>query len=183
MQSSEAFDFPPLVPKSRITFGEEEGLDFGGRYTVEADRQAVWAALNDANVLKACIPGCKRIEWVSDTALELEVAVNFGVAHPVFKGDLFLSDVTPAERYTLTGQGRGGLLGKAKASADITLADAEGRTLLAFAATGGASKQIMSLGRALIGNSAQRIVDGFFERFGVAMGARVTPLRSEDRPG
>ncbi len=151
-------------------------MDFGGRYRVAAGRGAVWTALNDTEILKACIPGCKRIDWVADDALELEVSVNFGVAHPTFTGDLFLSNVAPAERYTLTGQGRGGLLGKAQASADIELADLGADTLLSFAASGGASGRIMSMGKALIGNSAQKIIDGFFERFGEAMGAQVSPL-------
>lgn len=156
-------------------------MDFGGRYRVEADRQAVWAALNDTEVLKACIPGCKRIDWASNDALELEVSVNLGVVHPTFKGDLLLSDVEPAQSYRLTGQGRGGLMGKAQASADIALDDLTDGTLLSFAATGGASGQVMKLGKALIGNSAQKIIDGFFERFGAAMGAKVTPLETESR--
>lgn len=139
---------------------------------------AVWTALNDTEVLRACIPGCKRIEWTSQTALELEVQVNLGVVKPVFKGDLTLSDIVAAERYTLTGQGRGGLVGKAQASADIALVDMGAITLLTFTAYGGASGQIMKLGKALIGNSAQRIIDGFFERFGEAMGAEVVPLNA-----
>jgi len=151
-------------------------VDFGGRYRLTADRQAVWAALNDTEILKACIPGCQRIDWITDSALEIEVAVNLGVVRPTFKGDLMLSNVEPASRYTLTGQGRGGLLGRAQASADIALSEIDGDTLLHFDATGGASGQIMKMGRALIGNSAQRIIDGFFERFGTAMGADVVPL-------
>ena len=151
-------------------------MDFGGRYRLTADRQAVWAALNDTEILKACIPGCQRIDWITDSALEIEVAVNLGVARPTFKGDLMLSNVEPASRYTLTGQGRGGLLGRAQASADIALSELDGDTLLHFDATGGASGQIMKMGRALIGNSAQRIIDGFFDRFGAAMGAKVVPL-------
>lgn len=151
-------------------------MDFGGRYRLTADRQAVWAALNDTEILKACIPGCQRIDWITDSALEIEVAVNLGVVRPTFKGDLMLSNVEPASRYTLTGQGRGGLLGRAQASADIALSEIDGDTLLHFDATGGASGHIMKMGRALIGNSAQRIIDGFFERFGTAMGADVVPL-------
>ena len=154
-------------------------MDFGGRYRVYANRLAVWNALNDAEVLKACIPGCKSIRWVSDTALELEISVNLGVVHPTFKGDLLLSDIDPATRYTLTGQGRGGLLGKAQASADITLIDLDNATLLSFEATGGASGQIMKLGRAIVGNSAQKVIDGFFERFSEAMGAKVVPLEPQ----
>ncbi|MOA64014.1 hypothetical protein D3C78_1899330 [compost metagenome] len=56
------------------------------------------------------------------------------------------------------------------------LADAGEQTILSFGADGGASGQIMRLGKAIIGNSAQKIIDGFFLRFGEAMGAEVTPI-------
>ena len=151
-------------------------MEFGGRYRVAAPRDRVWAALNDTAVLKAAIPGCHRIEWADETALDLEIKVNLGVVHPVFKGGLSLSNIVPAERYTLTGKGKGGLLGLAEGSADIVLSDAGEETELVFTAIGGASGQIMRLGKAIIGNSAQKIIDGFFERFGEAMGAEVTPL-------
>lgn len=151
-------------------------MDFGGRYTIAAPRVAVWAALNDTAMLKAAIPGCHRIEWSDETRLDLEIKVNLGVVHPVFKGELALSDIVPAERYTLSGRGKGGLLGLAEGSADIVLTDDGEGTLLVFAAKGGASGQIMKLGKAIIGNSAQKVIDGFFERFGAAMGAEVTPL-------
>ena len=155
-------------------------MEFGGRYLVAADRLAVWNALNDTEVLQACIPGCRKIEWVGADALVAEIAVNLGVAHPVFTGDLLLSNVDPARTYTLTGRGRGGLLGRVEASADIALSDTpDGKTHLAFTATGGASGRIMSLGKALIGNSAQKVIDGFFVRFGEAMGAAVMPLPVE----
>lgn len=154
-------------------------MDFGGRYTIAAPRVAVWAALNDTEMLKAAIPGCHRIAWASETTLDLEIKVNLGLVHPVFKGDLALSDIVPAERYTLTGKGKGGLLGLAEGSADIILDDDGEDTLLVFAAQGGASGQIMRLGKAIIGNSAQKVIDGFFERFGAAMGAKVTPLAVE----
>lgn len=154
-------------------------MDFGGRYLIAAPRVAVWAALNETEVLKAAIPGCHKIVWNSDTTLDLEIKVNLGVVHPVFKGDLALTGIVPAERYTLTGKGRGGLLGLAEGSADIVLSDDGEDTLLVFTAKGGASGQIMRLGKAIIGNSAQKVIDGFFERFGEAMGAKVTPVGVE----
>ena len=82
--------------------------------SIAAPRVAVWAALNDTEVLKAAIPGCHKIAWTGETTLDLEIKVNLGVVHPVFKGDLTLSDIVPAERYTLTGKGKGGLLGLAE---------------------------------------------------------------------
>jgi len=151
-------------------------MQFGGRYLVDAGRDAVWRALNNTEVLKAAIPGCHKIEWLDETSLALVIKVNLGLVQPTFSGDLVLSDVRPAERYRLSGKGRGGLLGLAEAEADIVLTDSAGGTVLDFAATGGASGQIMKLGQSLIGNSAQRVIDGFFARFGAAMGARVTAL-------
>jgi len=159
-------------------------MEFGGRYRLEAPRDAVWAALNDAEILCACIPGCKRLVWAGPGRLELEIEVNLGLMKPVFKGELELHDVDPARTYTLLGRGKGGMLGLAQASADIALMDAPGGTELSFAATGGASGQIMKLGKAMIGDRAQRIIDGFFERFAKAMGVAIVPLGVPgDTPG
>jgi carbon monoxide dehydrogenase subunit G len=153
-------------------------MEFGGRYLFSAARHRVWEALNDTEVLKAAIPGCRSIEWTSETTLELEIQVNFGVVQPVFGGDLELRDIQPAERYTLAGKGRGGLLGMAEGAADIVLSDtADGATELTFTARGGADGGIMKLGRTILGNSAQKVIDGFFVGFGEAMGTTVTPLR------
>jgi carbon monoxide dehydrogenase subunit G len=100
--------------------------------------------------------------------------------HPTFKGELALSNIVPAQSYTLSGRGKGGLLGLAEGSADVILADDGADTILTFIADGGASGQIMKLGKALIGNSAQRIIDGFFERFGAAAGIAVEPLPPQE---
>lgn len=155
-------------------------MDFGGRYLFGASREKVWAALNDTAVLGAVIPGCRTIEWNGPGTLDLSLAVNLGIAHPTFSGVLELSNVVPAESYTLTGRGKGGMLGKAQASADITLKDApDGGTLLSFDAAGHADGGIMRLGKTLIGSSAQKVIDGFFAAIGGVMNVPVTALERD----
>lgn len=152
-------------------------MEFGGRYRIAAPRDAVWKALNDPEMLKAAIPGCSHLAWSGATTLDLAITVNLGVVKPTFKGELALSDVIPAQSYTLSGRGKGGLLGLAEGSARITLEDLpDANTLLAFTAEGGASGQLMKLGKAAIGSSAQRVIDGFFERFAAAVGVGIEPL-------
>ena len=151
-------------------------MDFGGRYLFGAKRADVWAALNDTRVLGAVIPGCQQIAWTSPTTLDLSIKVSLGFVHPTFAGELELSDVHPAERYRLNGRGKGGMLGMAQASADITLSDDPAGTILSFDAAGKADGGIMRLGKALIGNSAQKLIDGFFEAIGREMNAIVTAL-------
>ena len=111
-------------------------------------------------------------------ALDLSIKVNLGIVHPVFAGDLALSNVVPAHSYTLSGRGRGGMLGLAQGDAHIRLEDAPDGTLLSFVAAGKADGGIMRLGKSLIGKSAQRVIDGFFESIGREMGANVTALPS-----
>lgn len=154
-------------------------MEFGGKYLLAAPRDAVWDALNDAETLKAAIPGCTRIDWTSDDELEVVIAVNLGLAKPTFTGDLTLSNINPAVKYTLSGKGRGGLLGLAHGAADITLVDHEDGTVLEFSASGGASGQIMRLGKKIIGSSAQTVIDRFFERFAAAMDTSITPLHAQ----
>lgn len=151
-------------------------MDFGGRYRFATPRAAVWQALNDTSILRACIPGCRRIEWTGPDILALDVEVDLGPFHPVFGGELSLTNVVPALSYTLSGKGKGGLLGLAHASADIVLSDAAEGSELSFAARGAASGRIMQLGRALVGERAQAMIDGFFIHFGEVMGTVVTPL-------
>lgn len=145
-------------------------------YHIAADREAVWQALNDTEVLQSTIPGCQAIDWTSKTSLEAQIVVNLGVARPKFSGVLDLSNIDPAKSYTLSGHGKGGLLGKAHGEAHVTLSDHEGGTKLAFSAGGGASGQLQRLGSALLGAGANRLIDDFFARFGDAMQAKVTPL-------
>jgi uncharacterized protein len=155
-------------------------VDFGGRYLFGAKRAEVWAALNDTKVLGAVIPGCQAINWTSPSTLDLTIRVSLGFVHPTFAGMLELSNMRPAESYTLAGRGKGGMLGMAQAAADIALADDPGGTVLTFTAAGKADGGIMRLGRSLIGNSAQKLIDGFFEAIGREMGVSVTPLAVGD---
>ena len=71
------------------------------------------------------------------------------------------------------------MLGMAQGAAHIVLSDDGDGTELRFTATGGADNAVMKLGRALLGKSAQRVIDHFFDRFGDTFGAAVTPLGEE----
>ena len=46
-------------------------MDFSGRYVIPAPADAVWAALNDPEILKYCIPGCEEIEKTTGARLRV----------------------------------------------------------------------------------------------------------------
>jgi len=94
--------------------------------TLAADRAAVWAALNDAEVLKPCIPGCEELTGSPDEGFEAVVKQKVGPVKATFKGHVTLSDVVEGESYTISGEGKGGVAGFAKGGAQVNLSDAEG---------------------------------------------------------
>jgi len=134
--------------------------------TLAADRAAVWAALNDAEVLKACIPGCEELTGSPDEGFEAVVKQKVGPVKATFKGHVTLSDVVEGESYTISGEGKGGVAGFAKGGAQVNLSDAEGGgTDLHYDVEAKVGGKIAQLGSRLIDSFARKMADQFFERF------------------
>ncbi|MGB0410027.1 MAG: CoxG family protein [Pikeienuella sp.] len=136
-----------------------------GTRTIAADRETVWAALNDADVLKACIKGCQELEKTSDTSFEAVVKQKVGPVSATFKGAVELSDLNPPTSYRIAGEGKGGAAGFAKGGADVTLADVEGGTELSYDVDAKVGGKIAQLGSRLIDGFAKKMADQFFETF------------------
>jgi carbon monoxide dehydrogenase subunit G len=134
--------------------------------TLAADRAAVWAALNDAEVLKACIPGCEELTGSPEEGFEAVVKQKVGPVKATFKGEVSLSDVIVGESYTISGEGKGGVAGFAKGGAQVSLSDAEGGgTDLHYDVEAKVGGKIAQLGSRLIDSFARKMADQFFERF------------------
>ena len=61
-------------------------MEFVGEYRIAAPRETVWRALNDPEMLKACIPGCEELEKKSQTdftVLEKFVGYTFIRCEPL----------------------------------------------------------------------------------------------------
>ena len=98
-------------------------MEMQGEYRIPARREQVWAALNDPEILKACIPGCETLEQTSDTGFAATVALKVGPVRAKFAGAVELSDIDPPNGYTISGEGKGGAAGFAKGGAKVDLAE------------------------------------------------------------
>lgn len=134
--------------------------------TIAADRATVWAALNDAQTLKECIPGCEELTGTPEEGFSAVVKQKVGPVKATFKGDVVLSDVVPGTSYTISGEGKGGVAGFAKGAAKVVLSDAaDGGTDLHYDVDAKVGGKIAQLGSRLIDSFARRMADQFFERF------------------
>jgi len=136
-----------------------------GAVVLPADRAAVWTALNDPEVLKACIPGCQELEKVSDTEFRATAKISVGPVKATFKGNVMLTDLVPPDSYTISGEGQGGVAGWAKGGAKVRLEDVEGGTNLVYDVEANVGGKIAQLGGRLINGVAKKYADEFFTNF------------------
>ena len=144
-------------------------MTMNGEVTLPAGIDAVWAALNDAEVLKACIPGCEQLNKDDDTHFSAVVKVKLGPVKASFKGKVELVDLDPPNGYKISGEGDGGVAGFAKGGASVTLTEKDGGTLLTYNVEAQIGGKLAQLGQRLINGSAKKIADEFFANFAKAV--------------
>lgn len=138
---------------------------------IKAPRDEVYAALNDPEILRECIPGCEELIKHSDTELEARVVLKIGPVKAKFKGDVTLSPDAPPERFSLQGQGNGGAAGFAKGGAVVTLEDHEEGTLLRYDASADIGGKLAQLGNRLVQGTAKKLSATFFNSFAEKVGS------------
>ncbi len=144
-------------------------MDLTGEYRIPAPRETVWAALNNAEILKACIPGCEELTKTSDTELVAKVVAKIGPVKAAFGGKVTLSDLDPPNGYTISGEGQGGAAGFAKGAAKVRLEPADGgtATVLHYAADAQIGGKLAQIGSRLVEGTAKKLADEFFAAFAV----------------
>ena len=148
-------------------------MELSGEYEIAAPRERVWALLNDPAVLKECIPGCEDLTADGDNAFAATVVLKIGPIKARFSGEVTLSDKVVPESYTITGEGKGGVVGFAKGSAKVHLAENGGATTLTYDVTADVGGKIAQLGSRLIASTSKKLADQFFGKFAELAGAPV----------
>ena len=156
-------------------------MELTGEHRISAPRATVWAALHDPDLLKDCIKGCKSLEMAGDT-MKATVEAKVGPVKATFDADVAIENSVAPERYTLVGEGKGGVAGFAKGSADVTLAeDGPDATILTFKADAKIGGKLAQLGSRLVDSTAKRYASDFFaclsERLNAGGPAADTPRR------
>lgn len=140
-------------------------MDLTGEYRIAAPRAVVWKALNDPEILRVAIPGCESLEKVSDTEMTAKVAIKIGPVSAKFAGKVTLSDLDPPKGYRITGEGQGGAAGFARGTAQVTLEEDGGATVLRYNADASVGGKMAQIGSRLVQGAAQKMANEFFGRF------------------
>jgi len=156
-------------------------MEFTGRYLIPATPQAVWVALNDPEVLKACINGCERMEKTDPAHFEAAVTLKIGPVKATFKGKVAIEEMDPPHRCVLRGEGQGGVAGFAKGEAVVVLEPVEDGTALTYTAKASIGGKLAQIGQRLIDGASRQIADEFFAEFAHVVGATPGAILPEER--
>jgi uncharacterized protein len=150
-------------------------MTMNGEYQLPVARETVWEKLNDAETLKACIPGCEQLDKVSDTEFQAVAVTKIGPVKAKFKGKVTLSDLDPPNGYRISGQGDGGVAGFATGGATVKLEPKDGGTLLSYAVEAQIGGKLAQLGQRLVNGAAKKLADDFFKKFAASVSAPSAP--------
>ncbi len=145
-------------------------MKMNGEFRVPTDRETVWRALNDPEVLKECLPGCQEIEKTSDTEMTATLALKVGPVKATFAGGVTLSELDPPNGYTLSGQGQGGTAGFASGEAKVRLVEDGGETVVQYEVDAKVGGKLAQIGSRLIDSTAKKLSKQFFDSLAEKLG-------------
>jgi carbon monoxide dehydrogenase subunit G len=149
-------------------------MELNDKIFIAAPMAQVYEALNDPEVLKACIPGCEELIKHSNTELEAKVVSKVGPVKAKFTGNVTLDQSGAPDQFSLTGKGNGGAAGFARGGADVTLTEHDDGTMLTYTAKAEIGGKLAQLGSRLIVGIAKKLASKFFVKFSELAGTTVS---------
>jgi len=147
-------------------------MEMTGEQLIHASQAETWAALNDPEVLKACVPGCESIERASDTEYAVQMTARVGPVSAKFKGKLNLSNMNPPHSYSIAFEGQGGVAGFAKGGADVSISPEGHMTKLAYKVKANVGGKLAQIGSRLVDAAANKVANDFFNAFNEKVGKK-----------
>lgn len=150
-------------------------MELTGSHRIPAPRDRVFAALCDPDILLRCIPVLEDIDRLTPTDYAATVRASVGPLKARFAGRLTLVPQDAPRFYLLLAEGTGGLAGRVRGEARVTLEAVGDHTHLTYtlaAALGGA---VGRLAVTLIQAKSDRVIGAFFERFTAEILPRPAP--------
>ncbi|WP_244814703.1 CoxG family protein [Caballeronia sp. Lep1P3] len=136
-------------------------------HSLPVPQARAWQALNDTEILKACIPGCDSIEADGENAYAVGMTAAVGPVKARFKGRMELTEIDAPHTYTIVFEGQGGAAGFSKGSAKVNLEPGENAetTTLTYSAHAQVGGKLAQIGSRLVDGAARKIAGEFFKRF------------------
>ena len=135
-----------------------------GEVTIQADRQAVWDFLTDAEAISQCAPGLESMKIIEpDKQFEAVAGVGFGTVKVRFVTNVKWVELDPPNMAKMTAHGTAPG-SAADVEGEMRLADIpEGGTRMSWSAEVVISGTLASLASRMMGSVSKKIANTFFD--------------------
>ena len=152
-----------------------------GSYQIKLEKQKVWEALNNPDILQKSIPGCEDFKRNSDTDFTATATNKIGPFNASFTGDIKLKEINAPHSYVIEGSGNSPV-GFASGEAKVKLEDSEEGTKLSYEVEANVGGKIAQVGSRLIDMTAKKMADIFFKNFSDLITIEKIPRETEVKP-
>ena len=139
-------------------------MKLSGSYQINLEKQKVWKALNDPEILRKSIPGCEEFKKDSETEFTATATNKIGPFNASFTGNIELKEINAPHSYVIEGSGNSPV-GFASGEAKVKLEEVEGGTKLIYEVEANVGGKIAQVGSRLIDMTAKKMADIFFGNF------------------
>ena len=140
-------------------------MKFEGSYQLNAKIVDVWKNLNDPEVLKNCIDGCKEFQETKNNEFKTKIIIKLGPVNATFNSIINISNVIHQKSYAIEAKGNAGSLGLASGKVNVILEDHGEMTTLNYEANSKINGKLAQLGSRLIDGSVRKNTESFFRNF------------------
>jgi carbon monoxide dehydrogenase subunit G len=138
-------------------------LKLSGARTIRAEPDAIWDFLLTPERLRACLPGCERLEATSPTTFEGTMSLGIGFLRGSYAGKIEVVEQRRPQDLTLHVTGGGGL-GKVDATGTVRfVSTGGGATYLLYDGQAAVSGRVTFVGERVIEATATRLFGLFFD--------------------
>ncbi|HBB98703.1 MAG TPA: carbon monoxide dehydrogenase [Blastocatellia bacterium] len=134
-----------------------------GTHQIHAQRDRIYAALINPQILQLCIPGCQSLDKTADNTYVATMKAGVGPVKGIFKGNVRLEDMQPPSHYRMIVDGKGGP-GFVKGTGEFDLQDVDGGTVIAYKGELQVGGVIAGVGQRMIEAAAKMLAAQFFSK-------------------
>ena len=143
-----------------------------GSYDFKGQRELVWDALMDTDVLGSIIPGSQGLEEIAENKYQSKLAVKVGPVNGKFEASFELADVNAPNSYRLLVEGKGPA-GHVTGEGRIALSQENGTTIMTYAGDARIGGKIAAVGQRLLDAAAKQIARQALRKLSRQVQARI----------
>ena len=136
-------------------------MELTGEHTFKAPRERVWQFLLDPEVLRACLPGCEKLDLVGPDEYTATMRIGVAMIKGTFTGRVKISDKVEPSSYTMQIEGSG-TQGQVSGTGRLELHDEGDQTRVTYRGDAQVRGTLARVGARMVQPAARTIVGQFF---------------------